>query len=265
MVMQQLPSEYLEAIRHIGLGYLPDAFSSIDERLNGIAATLKRTNDLLAAILAAQGGTVPPPGNGTQPPVDGRLDLLVDYVNKIPVFWGTASNSTANTLVHNGQVWEDNVWSGYQISIVGGKGAGQTRSVVSNSRETLTIRDAWSQLPDATSVYVLRLSKTTLANLKFVATGQQTVTTAGTAVQLATDQSVPEGFAITILAKPANTGLIYIARSRAIAEDASATTQRFDGLSSSLAVSLKVTNLNCIWINSSVNAEGVSWIVESVE
>jgi len=265
MTTPRLPPEYLEEIRHIGLGYLPDAFSSLDERLNGIAATFKRTNDLLAAILAAQGGT-PPPSNGGQPPtIDGRLDLLVDYVNKIPVFWGTASNATANTLVHNGQVWENDVWAGYLLSIVGGKGAGQTRSVVANSREALTIREAWSQVPDATSVYVLRLSKSTVANLDFIATGQKTVTTAGTAERLSMDQEVPAGFAVTIMGKPANVGSIYVARSKTIAEDASATSQRFDALEADLAVSLKVSNLNCIWINSSVNGEGVSWIVESVE
>jgi hypothetical protein len=262
-MVQQLPEEYVEYIKRLGIfERIADAFTSLDERLNGLAALidsrLKETNALLSALIGA-GLPAPQPG---QPSVfDGRLDALVDYVNKVPVFWGTATAGGSSTLIHDGQSWEDNCWAGYLVTIISGRGAKQTRVVVSNTQNTLYVRSPWSLPPDSSSVYVLRLSRST-GNLNCIATGQKTVTTAGTAEQLATDQEVPEGFAVVIMAKPTNTGRIFLAGSKANAEDSS---KRFDGLTASLAVSLAITNLNAVWINSTVNGDGVSWIVESTE
>jgi len=89
--------------------------------------------------------------------------------------------------------------------------------------------------------------------------GQKTVDTAGTAVQLTTSSiPIPDGFGLTVIAKPANTGYIYIGKSKVDAEGS----QSFNGLSAGLAVSLKVTNIDLVWVTSTVDAEGVSWIVE---
>lgn len=89
--------------------------------------------------------------------------------------------------------------------------------------------------------------------------GQKDVATAGIAAQLTTSSiPVPDGFELTVIAKPANTGYIYFGRTKGDAEGAS----KFDGLTGGLAVSLKVRNVNAVWVNSSVDSEGVSWIVE---
>ena len=89
--------------------------------------------------------------------------------------------------------------------------------------------------------------------------GARDITTAGTAEQLTTASiSIPDGFQLTIIAKPANTGTIYIGRSKGDAEGS----QKFDGLSAGLAHSLIVTNVNLAWVNTDVDGEGVSWIVE---
>ncbi len=97
-----------------------------------------------------------------------------------------------------------------------------------------------------------------LGNRSSFTTGQKNVTIAGTAEQLPS-VIIPDGFQLTIIAKPANTGTIYFGNSKANAESA---TNRFDGLSAGLAVSLKVTNANLVWVNASVNGEGISYIVE---
>ena len=116
---------------------------------------------------------------------------------------------------------------------------------------------------DRLSTTLNRLAELGLApvipNKESFITGQRTVTTAGEAVQLIT-ASIPisDGFALTVIAKPANTGYIYIGRTKGDAEGAS----KFDGLSAGLAHSLKVKNVNSAWVNSSVNGEGVSWYVE---
>lgn len=91
--------------------------------------------------------------------------------------------------------------------------------------------------------------------------GQLDVTAAGTAEQLASDVSVPVGCQLTVIAKPGNTGTIYLGNSKANAESATA---RFDGLSAGLAVSLKITNANLVWVDAAVSGEGVSYIVEQV-
>ena len=92
-------------------------------------------------------------------------------------------------------------------------------------------------------------------------TGQLDVTAAGTAEQLSsTSIPVPLGCQLTIIAKPGNTGTIYLGNSKANCESSST---RFDGLAAGLAVSLKVNDVNLVWVDASVNGEGVSYCIES--
>lgn len=90
------------------------------------------------------------------------------------------------------------------------------------------------------------------------ATGQKDVTSAGTAEQLP-DVSVPDGFEVVIMAKPGNTGYIYLGNSKANAESS---TNRFDRLGPGDAITLKITNLNLVWIDASVSGEGITYSVE---
>ncbi len=96
-------------------------------------------------------------------------------------------------------------------------------------------------------------------NKKSFITGQRTVDTAGTAVQLTTTPiQVSDGFSLTVIAKPANTGYIYVGREKTDAEGS----QAFNGLSAGLAISLKIDRADKVWVTSSVAGEGVSWVVE---
>lgn len=79
---------------------------------------------------------------------------------------------------------------------------------------------------------------------------KQTVTTAGTRVQLASSTSTKT---ITIRALSTNTGFIYVGN---IGVSASNGFQ----LSKDETVSLDLDNLNKIYIDSSVNSEGVTYI-----
>jgi hypothetical protein len=88
--------------------------------------------------------------------------------------------------------------------------------------------------------------------------GQKIVTTAGTPVQLP-DLEIPDGYAVTVIAKTGNSGYIYLGKSQA---DCANSVLRFDGLSAGLAHSLKVKNLKEIWVDANVDGEGVSWSVE---
>lgn len=88
--------------------------------------------------------------------------------------------------------------------------------------------------------------------------GQVDVAAAGTAEQLP-DVTIPDGFYISIIAKPGNTDTIYLGKSKADAESA---TDRFDGLAAGLAHALRVTNANLVWVDAAEDGEGISWSVE---
>lgn len=89
-------------------------------------------------------------------------------------------------------------------------------------------------------------------------TGQKDVAAAGTAEQLP-DVPIPAGVKAIIMAKPGNAGDIYLGNSKANTESA---TVRFDKLEAGDSIPLQITNLNLVWIDASVNGEGVSFLAE---
>lgn len=66
---------------------------------------------------------------------------------------GTATGGGASTLTRTGAGWTVNQWTNSQIKIVAGIGAGQIRTIASNTADTLTVGAAWTTQPDATSVF----------------------------------------------------------------------------------------------------------------
>ena len=109
-------------------------------------------------------------------------------------------------------------------------------------------------------VTALGASPASVGNKQSFLTNQKDVVTAGTAVQLATySVLIPDGFSLTIIAKPGNTGYIYLGSSKSEAENAAG---RFDGLSAGLAVSLRISDTSIVWVNSDTDGDGISWIVE---
>ena len=130
----------------------------IDENVRAALAALllhmEGVHDLLNQILEKLSQA--PPGA-----VDGRLDYLANYVKLVPLHWGKATNASINTMTQDGQMWETNIWTGSEVTVIEGTGKGQTRSIVTNSRDTLTVRTNWVALPDSTSVFVIRLRQST--------------------------------------------------------------------------------------------------------
>ncbi len=102
-------------------------------------------------------------------------------------------------------------------------------------------------------------TKIVLPNRDSFIHGSKTLSAASTAEQIMTSSiKIPDGYAVTIIAKPGNAGIIYIGKSKGDTES----TQRFDGLDAGLAISLHITDINLIWVAASVAGDGVSWIVE---
>ena len=68
---------------------------------------------------------------------------------------GTATAGGATTLTDGGKTWTVNQWSNSQVRITAGTGAGQVRTIASNTATALTVSAAWGTSPDATSVYAV--------------------------------------------------------------------------------------------------------------
>lgn len=66
---------------------------------------------------------------------------------------GTATAGGATTLTNAAKAWATNQWANSQVRIVSGTGAGQIRTIASNTATVLTVSASWGTNPDATSVY----------------------------------------------------------------------------------------------------------------
>lgn len=72
-----------------------------------------------------------------------------------------ATGGGASTLDDTGRGWTVNQWTNATVEITSGTGAGQTRTVSSNTGTQLTVSSAWATAPDAISFYSLTLTATT--------------------------------------------------------------------------------------------------------
>lgn len=73
----------------------------------------------------------------------------------------TATAGAATTLTDGAQAWTTNQWATGTVTILSGTGAGQTRTISSNTGTVLTVSSAWATNPDATSVYSLSITAAT--------------------------------------------------------------------------------------------------------
>lgn len=66
---------------------------------------------------------------------------------------GTATAGAASTITDTGQAWTTNEYAGLTIKITAGTGAGQERTIASNTATVITVSTAWTTNPDTTSTY----------------------------------------------------------------------------------------------------------------
>lgn len=86
---------------------------------------------------------------------DGKLKATVSWMDSgyLQFATGTATAGGVSTLTNSAKTWTTNQWTNYQIRIVSGTGAGQIRTIASNTGTVITTSAAWTTQPDATSVY----------------------------------------------------------------------------------------------------------------
>jgi hypothetical protein len=86
---------------------------------------------------------------------DGKLVSTPSWMDTtyLQFATGTATAGGASTLTNAAKTWATNQWANSQIRIVSGTGAGQIRTIASNTGTVITVSAAWTTNPDATSVY----------------------------------------------------------------------------------------------------------------
>lgn len=82
----------------------------------------------------------------------GKLVSTLGAASSFVTGTSTGTNTTT-TLNNTGKNWRTNCWTNYQVRITAGTGAGQIRTISSNTATALTVSAAWTVTPDATSVY----------------------------------------------------------------------------------------------------------------
>lgn len=89
---------------------------------------------------------------------------------------GQATTAGASSLTDTNQSWQTDIWSGYVLYIMAGRGSGQSASIISNDSSTLTIQGKWVTEPDHSSFYEIRLPKANASHINLFRISAMSVT-----------------------------------------------------------------------------------------
>jgi hypothetical protein len=81
--------------------------------------------------------------------------VLTARTLNLPTSSGTATSGGATTLTDTTKTWNTNQWTGGTITLTGGTGSGQTRTVSSNTATAITVSPAWATNPTAGTTYTV--------------------------------------------------------------------------------------------------------------
>jgi hypothetical protein len=72
-----------------------------------------------------------------------------------PTNTGTATAGAATTLTDTSKAWVTNRWAGGTLTLTGGTGSGQSRTISSNTATAITVSPAWTTNPAAGTTYTV--------------------------------------------------------------------------------------------------------------
>lgn len=82
-------------------------------------------------------------------------DPTKEIKHEAPEIAGVVTSATSISLTDKTQNWAKNSYTGFPVWIPRGKGEGQVRNVVSNTKDTLVIDKEWEVKPNKYTQYVL--------------------------------------------------------------------------------------------------------------
>lgn len=89
-------------------------------------------------------------------PVGTAAEVDVDGSDVVTlVSESVVASATSTTLTKTAAGWTVNAYANYTVVITGGTGAGQRRTISSNTATVLTVSQAWATNPDTTSTFVV--------------------------------------------------------------------------------------------------------------
>lgn len=68
---------------------------------------------------------------------------------------GVVSSSKKQSLTDKNKKWTKDAYAGFPVWISRGKGEGQTRTIIANTANTVTVNSPWDVIPNKTSQYVI--------------------------------------------------------------------------------------------------------------
>jgi len=220
--------------------------------ITGFATSANQTAE--AALIGAVTETAPGTDTASSG-LNGRLQRVAQLLTTLLTRWPAALGGTTSANSLPVSLSTDGPFASLTGALTETAPASDTASSGANGRlqriaQNITTMSA--KLPAAlngngnlkTAVQEITLP-TTIYN------GNTNVTTAGTRVVLAASQAILSG--VTIKAKAANTGVIYVGSSTVAAANGYA-------LAAGESVFLEIANLNTVNLDSSVNGEGVTYL-----
>jgi hypothetical protein len=91
---------------------------------------------------------------------------------------GTASSVAAGTLTDSGKTWTTNALANSVVEIVSGTGAGQRRTVTSNTGTVLSVSPDWTTQPSS-AVYNVQWGESTWVRCRVLSVAKKPVSRAG--------------------------------------------------------------------------------------
>jgi hypothetical protein len=109
------------------------------------------TNQWAGGTITLTGGT----GVGQTRTVVSNTATAITVTPAWTTSSGTATAGGPTTLTNSAAAWTVNQWAGCTITLTGGTGSGQTRTVLSNTANTITVSAAWTTNPAAGTTYTI--------------------------------------------------------------------------------------------------------------
>ncbi len=81
--------------------------------------------------------------------------VLTARTLNVPTASGTATAGGATTLTDSAAAWTTNRWAGGTLTLTGGTGSGQSRTISSNTATAITVSPAWGTNPAAGTTYTV--------------------------------------------------------------------------------------------------------------